>query len=122
MTLEQIHEHRQEFVKEVKKEVADSLATKDPDELIEDTRNFVRKSPGLAIGIAAVAGFLLTAIPNWTVGCAGGSYTPIACVRTSRPRMRRSAGISSNSRSPSAFPPWCLGRTNGGNTRPRPDP
>ena len=26
MTLEQIHEHRQEFVKEVKKEVADSLA------------------------------------------------------------------------------------------------
>lgn len=40
-------------------EVADSLATKDPDELIEDTRNFVRKSPAVALAGAAIVGFAL---------------------------------------------------------------
>lgn len=38
---------------------ANSLATKDPDELIEDTRNFVRNSPGVAIAGAAIVGFAL---------------------------------------------------------------
>ena len=38
---------------------ANKLASKDPDELIDDTREFVRKSPAVAIGIAAVAGFAL---------------------------------------------------------------
>lgn len=36
-----------------------SLDQKSVDELGEDAREFVRKSPGLAIGIAAVGGFLL---------------------------------------------------------------
>ena len=36
---------------------ANSLAEKDPDELIEDTRNFVRNSPGVAIAGAAIIGF-----------------------------------------------------------------
>lgn len=36
---------------------ASSLAEKDPDELIEDTRNFVRNSPGVAIAGAAIIGF-----------------------------------------------------------------
>lgn len=40
-------------------EVANSLASKDPDELIEDTRNFVRKSPGVALAGAAIFGFAL---------------------------------------------------------------
>ena len=40
-------------------DVANSLASKDPDELIEDTRNFVRKSPGVALAGAAVIGFAL---------------------------------------------------------------
>lgn len=40
-------------------EVANSLASKDPDELIEDTRNFVRKSPGVALAGAAIVGFAL---------------------------------------------------------------
>ena len=31
----------------------------DVDDLFDDTRDFVRKSPGVAIGIAAVAGFAL---------------------------------------------------------------
>ena len=38
---------------------ANSLASKDPDELIEDTRNFVRNSPGLAIAGAAIVGFVV---------------------------------------------------------------
>ena len=32
---------------------------KDPDELIEDTRNFVRNSPGIALAGAAVVGFVV---------------------------------------------------------------
>jgi len=38
---------------------ADRLASKDPDELIEDTRNFIRKSPGVALAGAAIVGFAL---------------------------------------------------------------
>lgn len=38
---------------------ANSIAGKDPDELIEDTRNFVRNSPGVALAGAAVVGFVL---------------------------------------------------------------
>jgi MFS family permease len=40
-------------------DVANSLASKDPDELIDDTRNFVRKSPGMALAGAAIVGFAL---------------------------------------------------------------
>ena len=39
--------------------VANQIASKDPDELIEDTRNFVRNSPGVALAGAAVVGFVL---------------------------------------------------------------
>jgi ElaB/YqjD/DUF883 family membrane-anchored ribosome-binding protein len=38
---------------------ANSIAAKDPDELIEDTRNFVRNSPGIALAGAAVVGFVV---------------------------------------------------------------
>lgn len=38
---------------------ANRLASKDPDELIDDTRNFVRKSPGMALAGAAIIGFAL---------------------------------------------------------------
>ena len=38
---------------------ANSIASKDPDELIDDTRNFVRNSPGVAIAGAAIVGFAL---------------------------------------------------------------
>ncbi|MEO6433128.1 MAG: hypothetical protein ABIO29_04000 [Sphingomicrobium sp.] len=36
-----------------------SVGDKSPDELIDDTRNFVRKSPGIALAGAAVVGFVL---------------------------------------------------------------
>jgi len=38
-------------------DTANSIASKNPDELIEDTRNFVRNSPGVAIAGAAIVGF-----------------------------------------------------------------
>lgn len=38
---------------------ANSIASKDPDELIDDTRNFVRNSPGIALAGAAVVGFVV---------------------------------------------------------------
>ena len=38
---------------------ANSIAEKDPDELIDDTRNFVRNSPGVALAGAAVVGFVV---------------------------------------------------------------
>lgn len=38
---------------------ANNIASKNPDELIEDTRNFVRNSPGVAIAGAAIVGFAL---------------------------------------------------------------
>ena len=38
---------------------ANNLASKNPDELIEDTRNFVRNSPGLAVAGAAIVGFVV---------------------------------------------------------------
>ena len=38
---------------------ANSLAAKDPDELIDDTRQFIRKSPGVALAGAAIAGFAI---------------------------------------------------------------
>ncbi|WP_265570707.1 hypothetical protein [Sphingomicrobium nitratireducens] len=40
-------------------DTAKSLAAKDPDELIDDTRSFVRKSPGIALAGAAIVGFAL---------------------------------------------------------------
>jgi ElaB/YqjD/DUF883 family membrane-anchored ribosome-binding protein len=39
--------------------VANTIASKDPDELIEDTRSFVRNSPGIALAGAAVVGFVV---------------------------------------------------------------
>jgi len=38
---------------------ADRLDEKELGELAEDAKEFVRKSPGLAVGLAAVAGFML---------------------------------------------------------------
>lgn len=47
---------------------ATSLAAKDPDELIEDTRSFVRKSPGVALAGAAVIGFALVRLVKSGLG------------------------------------------------------
>ena len=40
-------------------DIANKLASKNPDELIDDTRDFVRKSPGVALAGAAIVGFAL---------------------------------------------------------------
>lgn len=39
---------------------ADKLNSKDVDDMVEDARGFVRKSPAIAIGAAAVVGFLIS--------------------------------------------------------------
>ena len=39
--------------------VANTIAEKDADELLDDTRNFVRNSPGIALAGAAVVGFVV---------------------------------------------------------------
>ena len=41
---------------------ANTLAAKDPDELVEDARAFVRKSPGVALAGAAILGFALVRV------------------------------------------------------------
>ena len=41
---------------------ANTIAEKDPDELIDDTREFVRNSPGIALAGAAVVGFVLASL------------------------------------------------------------
>jgi ElaB/YqjD/DUF883 family membrane-anchored ribosome-binding protein len=40
-------------------DAANRIAAKDPDELIDDTREFVRQSPGVALAGAAIIGFAL---------------------------------------------------------------
>ena len=48
--------------------VANTIAEKDPDELIEDTRTFVRNSPGVALAGAAVVGFVVARLVKSGLG------------------------------------------------------
>jgi ElaB/YqjD/DUF883 family membrane-anchored ribosome-binding protein len=47
---------------------ANSIAAKDPDELIDDTREFVRNSPGVALAGAAMVGFVLARLVKSGLG------------------------------------------------------
>jgi len=60
--------------------LADNLRSKDVDELYDNVRSAVRKSPGVAIGIAAVVGFTLVRLikagmPEENEGKGGGRRT-----------------------------------------------
>lgn len=60
---------------------ANTLASKNPDELIEDTRGFVRSSPGIALAGAAVIGFVVarllkTGFGTSQSGTGGGEGDP----------------------------------------------
>lgn len=48
--------------------VANTIAEKNPDELIEDTRTFVRNSPGIALAGAAVVGFVVARLLKTGLG------------------------------------------------------
>lgn len=48
--------------------VANTIASKDPDELIDDTRTFVRNSPGIALAGAAVVGFVVARLVKSGLG------------------------------------------------------
>lgn len=52
---------------------AETLQNKDMDELLDETRAFVRRSPVVAIGAAAAVGFLLTRLIK--VGTDGADYS-----------------------------------------------
>lgn len=47
---------------------ANSIASKDPEELIDDARNFVRNSPGVALAGAAVVGFVVARLVKSGLG------------------------------------------------------
>jgi ElaB/YqjD/DUF883 family membrane-anchored ribosome-binding protein len=47
---------------------ANTIASKDPDELIDDTREFVRNSPGIALAGAAVVGFVVARLVKTGLG------------------------------------------------------
>ena len=47
---------------------ANSLAAKDADELIDDTREFVQRSPGIALAGAAIVGFALARLIKTGLG------------------------------------------------------
>jgi len=54
-----------DYARSASKSLADTAAkieAKNLDELGDDAREFVRKSPGLAVGLAAVAGFMLASL------------------------------------------------------------
>src|SRR3954466_8468868 len=48
--------------------VANTIAEKDPDELIDGTRAFVRNSPGIALAGAAVVGFVVARLIKSGIG------------------------------------------------------
>jgi ElaB/YqjD/DUF883 family membrane-anchored ribosome-binding protein len=50
---------------------ANSLASKNADELIDDTRSFVRKSPGVALAGAAIVGFAIARLLKSSLGSTG---------------------------------------------------
>lgn len=50
---------------------ATSLRTKDPEQLIDDTRTFVRKSPGVALAGAAILGFAVARLVKSGLDSAG---------------------------------------------------
>ncbi len=51
---------------------AGTLGKKNPDELIDDTRTFVRNSPGIALAGAAVVGFVLARLIKSGLGATSG--------------------------------------------------
>ena len=53
---------------------ANSIAAKDPDELIDDTREFVRNSPGIALAGAAVVGFVIARVVKSGLGTGQDNY------------------------------------------------
>jgi ElaB/YqjD/DUF883 family membrane-anchored ribosome-binding protein len=62
-----------------------SLRDKDIDELLENARDLVRRSPGIAIGIAAVAGFALARILK------AGSETAYTAAKVTAPDISQAA-------------------------------
>lgn len=71
---------------------ADKIASKDPDELIDDTRTFIRKSPGVALAGAAIVGFALARLvkSGLSAGAQNDGTRDDEDDRGSRPPRKRS--------------------------------
>jgi len=52
---------------------SERMRNKSVDDIVDDTRGFIRKSPGIAIGIAAVAGFALMRVIKTGLDEVGGA-------------------------------------------------
>lgn len=74
---------------------ADTLRDKDVDDLIEDARDLVRRSPGIAIGAAATAGFLIARIiksGSEALEANAGTATPFQPEESEITKAARKAG------------------------------
>jgi ElaB/YqjD/DUF883 family membrane-anchored ribosome-binding protein len=71
---------------------ADALRQKDVEELIEDARELVRKSPALAIGAAATAGFLLARIIKSGSEALEATSAKVAPTPAAEPDIGKAAG------------------------------
>ena len=65
---------------------ANRLASKDPDELIDDTREFIRKSPGIALAGAAIVGFALARVVKSGLSAGADDEDETRGARASRKR------------------------------------
>lgn len=75
---------------------AQKLRSKDPDQLIDDTRDFVRKSPGIALAGAAIVGFALARLVK--SGFEGSSGTSGQGAQDDQPQGRTQGGTGGSSR------------------------
>lgn len=79
---------------------ASRIANKDPDELIDDTREFVRKSPGVALAGAAIVGFALARLVKSGISSVSGdegAEAPRSGTGTSTGTATRSRGTGDTS-------------------------
>jgi ElaB/YqjD/DUF883 family membrane-anchored ribosome-binding protein len=79
---------------------SERLRGKEVDELFDDAREIVRKSPGVAIGVAAVAGFALVRLlkAGMDAGSSGGTdveFTPDAQLSSGTGSMAGSTSVDS---------------------------
>lgn len=52
---------------------ADQLKAKDVDAIVDDARDYIRKSPGVAIGVAAALGFVVARLVQSGIDADGGN-------------------------------------------------
>ncbi len=85
--------------------MAANLRNKDVDELYDDARTFVRNSPALAIGVAAVVGFSLVRLIKSGAALAEGAGVDESSTNTADKGSKASAGQAAKSTSKKSSKP-----------------